>query len=172
MRLDRRMLVVIAGGIALQAANAQDLGVPMYTGVSMVVTDINGHAAGVACEPFDCKPHQLQINPGTTLLTATYGLANEPYLFFAGAPAAQCLSLPWVLGGIAMDSPTILDVGFVPASGLPNPCGLDTAFSKLEIPVGAPAGAQLMLQSAAWPAALDLPAFTRGVLVTVLLAYN
>lgn len=163
MTLDRQALTVIVAAIALQAAVAQG------TGVSMKVIDGTGPTAGLICEPFDCVPHQLGIGSDSTIVIEMYGLADQPYILFAGPPGKVCLQLPWVLGGVTMQLPvSIVDVGLVPASGLPGKCGMDTATFKLELPAGLPPGAAVVLQTAAWPLTTDMPAFSRGVQLTVL----
>lgn len=162
MTLDRQALTVIVAAIALQAAAAQ------VSGVSMSVIDGTGTAAGKMCEPFDCTPHQLAIGADKSLVVEMYGLADLPYILFAGPPGKDCFELPWVLGGLTMDLPvSIVEVGLVPASGLPSKCGLDTATFHLPIPMGLPAGATVVLQTAAWPWMIDLPAFSRAVQLTV-----
>lgn len=162
MKLDRRVLASLAGAFALQTGIAQD-----DTGVSMVVTDMNGIVAGIVCEPFDCTPNPLPITAGNVLLVEMFGLGDQPYILFAGAPLGKCYTLPWVLGGIAMDAPFILEVGLVPAAGFPNPCLHDMVASKIEIPDTVPVGAEVVLQTAAWSAAYLLPAFSRAVQVTI-----
>lgn len=161
MRFDKRMLAVIAGAVVLQAAASQ-----AQPGVSMAVTSQQSGTVGYACEPFTCTPHKFQVGGGDVVLVETFGLADNPYILFAGAPAPGCTPLSWVLGELAMTSPVfIIDVGIVDATGLPNQCGLDRMARKLTIPADVPSGAQLVLQTAAWPAESDLPSFSRAVML-------
>lgn len=163
MKLTKHALTVIAATVALQAAPAQDLG------VSMSITTQQGDRVGYMCEPFDCNPHALAIEVGSAIAVEMYGLADSPYILFAGAPSIGCYTLPWVLGGIAMDPPfLIVEVGLIQATGLPSKCGLDVSTCKVEIGSDVPSGAQLVLQTAAWPmgpdpAGIYMPAFSRAV---------
>lgn len=162
MQRKHQLLAGIAAAVVLQIAPAQ-----VAPGVSMTVT--TGQATfGRICEPFQCAPHVVPVTPSEAFLVEVYGAASQPYLLFAGPPAAGCASLPWVLGELAMDLPILLlDVGVVPDAGWPVKCGVERVGMKLEIPIGAPPGAELVLQGAAFPAAIDMPAFTRGARLTV-----
>lgn len=162
MRFDCIPWALIAGSMVLSAGTAQD------PGVSMMVTTADGTSAGVRCEPFYCKPSPLDVTAGTSLLVEMFGAADAPYVLVAGSPTVGCVGLPWLLGEVALAPPVFLvDIGLVPASGLPNECGLETATTKIELPVNAPAGAQVVLQTVAWPAEMDMPALSRAVMLTV-----
>lgn len=162
MNFTKQALAVLAAAIATQAAPCQ---VPL--GVSMKITGRTAQA-GLMCEMFDCTPHKLGVEIGSKISVEMYGLADSPYILFAGAPTNACYQLSWVLGGIAMDPPfTIIEVGVVPASGLPSKCGMDVAQTKLAIATDVPLGAELVFQTAAWPMTIDMPAFSRGVRVVV-----
>lgn len=159
MKLTKHALAAVAAAVVLQGAYAQNFDV-----VSMSVSTQDGQQVGYMCEPFDCSPHGLAIDVGSAIAVDMHGLADSPYILFAGAPSPTCYSLPWVLGAVAMDPPfLIVEVGLVQASGLPSKCGLDMTTCKLEIPADVPSGARLVLQTAAWPSGSDMPAFSRGV---------
>ena len=162
MNLSYNSLAVLAATFALQAAPCQNYG------VSMSVTSSGGEQVGYMSEQFDCTPSSLIVDVGSALWVEMYGLADSAYILFAGAPSANCYTLPWVLGGISMEPPfMILEVGLVPAAGYLSKCGMDTAATKLPIGSNAPYGAQIVLQTAAWSSNYDLPGFSRGVMLTV-----
>lgn len=160
------MLVAIAGALALQVAAAQSP-LPSVPGVSLRVAGTSG-AVGSMCEMFDCTPHHLAVDSGEYVLVEMFGMADQPYILFAGEPTTACIAFDWALGGLVSLPPWIVvDIGLVPASGLPGKCGMDTATMKLGVPDPTPAGAALTLQVAAWPLAFDMPAFSRGVTLVV-----
>lgn len=154
-------MTAIAIAIAAQTIHAQ------APTASMTVTNASGIAVGSMCEQFHCTPHVMDVTPGDGLQIDMHGMAGQPYILFAGDPAPLCISLPWALGAITSAPPyLIVDVGLVPSGGWPSKCGLETASLMLSLPDPTPSGAQIVLQTAAWPYA-DLPAFSRGVLLTV-----
>lgn len=158
MNFTKHALAVVAATVALQAAPCQ---VP--AGVSMKIAGQNA-AAGYMCEIFQCTPHKLAVEIGSVIGVEMYGLADTPYILFAGTPVDSCYQLSWVLGGVAMDPPfMIVEVGVVPASGLPSKCGMDVAKTKLAITTDVPPGAELVVQTAGWPLVVDMPAFSRGI---------
>lgn len=161
------LLTEVVGLVVLQAAAAQSFTVPGVPSVSMVVSGANG-SVGAACESFQRTPHALAVSPGEVLLLRLFGQQQLPYVLFAGDPMSACLPLPWALGGLCSLPPyLVLDAGVVAASGVPSQCGLDIVILKLRLPSVAPSGAQSTLQLMAWPSAAAMPAFSRGVLVSV-----
>lgn len=130
----------------------------------MQVINTEGDTAGFACEPFVRVPHDFTVLRGTPLAVEMFGRGKSPYILFAGAPSASCYVIPWVLGGVTMEPPfLIVEVGFVPPTAYPTACGLDVASTVVPIPDKVPSGVQLVLQTAAWPLDLGMPAFSRGV---------
>ena len=86
----------------------------------------------------------VDLVDGGVLLVEMFGLADAPYLLFAGSPSPTCTRLPWLLGEVAMTEPVFLVAGgIVPATGLPNQCGLEIAITKIEIPDSVMPGARM-----------------------------
>lgn len=134
----------------------------------MQVTRVDGNTVGFPCEPFDCVPHQFLVGRGESLALELYGQEASPYILFAGAPGNSCYTIPWVLGAVTMEQPfLIIEVGAVPPQKYYTSCGLGTVQTALAIPDRALPGAALVLQTAAWPLDLGMPAFSRGVTLFV-----
>lgn len=130
----------------------------------MQVIGAQGDSVGFACEPFQCVPHQFTVERGDIASLEMYGKAESPYILFAGAPSGSWYTIPWVLGAVTMEPPfLIVEVGMVPTTKNVTACGLGIVRTALPIPVKIPSGVQLVLQTAAWPLDLGMPAFSRGV---------
>lgn len=166
MNFTHPILLAVAAAVVAQGVEAQVRSTPseVPSGVSMRITDVQGESVGFACEPFARVPNQISIVRGDAAAVDMYGLAKSPYILFAGAPSSSCYTIPWVLGGLTMEPPfVIIEVGMVLPTGQPNACGLDAVNTVLQVPVKVPSGVEVVLQTAAWPADLGMPAFSRGV---------
>lgn len=147
-------ITMFAGACLLQAA-------PCQSGVSMVVTTAAG-TAGYVCEPFDCTPNLVAAAEKEMVAVDVFGGADGVYALLVGWPTVDCLSFPGFTGELAIGDPVItVEVGFIGATGIGNPCKADVASTTYQMPGGIPPGVGLCLQAVSFSSIDFYCGFTR-----------